>query len=46
MYVGNSNIGKDDKLGRADRGWIKQEQNQIKRGKRKSMLSVVLIKKY
>jgi hypothetical protein len=27
----------DDKLGSADRGWIKQEQNEIKRGKRKDI---------
>jgi len=27
-------LGNDPKLGKADRGWIKQEQNQINRGKR------------
>lgn len=30
-------LGNDPKLGKADKGWIKQEQNQIKRGKRSTI---------
>ena len=30
-------LANDSKLGKSDRGWIKQEQNQIKRGKRTSI---------
>lgn len=30
-------LSNDDKLGSADRGWIKQEQNSIERGQRKSI---------
>ena len=30
-------LGNDPKLGKADRGWIKQEQNQINRGKRSTI---------
>ncbi|WP_196804833.1 polymorphic toxin type 8 domain-containing protein [Methylopila sp. M107] len=30
-------LGKDDKIGRADRGWIKQENNSIDRGQRNSI---------
>ena len=30
-------LGNDTKLGKADRGWIKQERNQIERGKRSTI---------
>ena len=30
-------LGKDDKTSKADKGWIKQEQNSIKRGTRKKI---------
>ena len=30
-------LGNDPKLGKTDRGWIKQEQNQINRGKRSAI---------
>ena len=30
-------LGDDPKLGKADRGWIKQERNQIERGKRSTI---------
>ena len=30
-------LANDPKLGKADRGWIKQEQNAIERGSRKSI---------
>ena len=30
-------LGEDPKVSSRDRGWIKQEQNQIKRGKRKNI---------
>jgi hypothetical protein len=30
-------LANDPKLGRADRGWIKQEQNAIERGNRKTI---------
>ena len=30
-------LGNDPKLGKADRGWIKQERNQIERGKRSTI---------
>ena len=30
-------LGDDPKLGKADRGWIKQERNQIERGKRSNI---------